>query len=147
MNLKEFLQGFTHICKEINKQAISTEYHKYGELSNVDFNREDANDLFLNDQLTTIMVELDDIKRKIDYLNLPIKYESTLSQNTNNQYQTTRGDEYHCGSTIEYLYIDSLGDPAQWRLSRVEHKNGDYYILGNPNQVLEGLVVRIRDCK
>lgn len=99
-----------------------------------------------------ILHKLDDIQYKLTYLEKPIREVSRIYTNESGRYETDRGYYYTSGSGIEFLrteevynYDTDTWESAEiWTTSRVESKDGQYYIVGYPNLEMSGLKVRIR---
>lgn len=131
------------------KRAIAiveqiTGYEKYGDMGEVEIQNE-AEDVFLRDEFDRIVNGLDDAKSRIEYLMLPISETGTLFRNSNGRYETEKGNEYTCGCRIEYLSVaEDEYEHTKWCRSSVEHDGNDYYIVGERNLSLDGLLVRVR---
>lgn len=99
-----------------------------------------------------ILDKLDDIQYKLVYLEKPIQEVSRIYTNESGRYETDRGYYYTSGSGIEFLRTeevynddtDTWESAEIWTTSRVESKDGRYYIVGYPNLEMSGLKVRIR---
>lgn len=133
------------ISERINKIAKAIGYLEYGDLSDLDIDRTNARDIYLEREIQVIIDALGDIQGNIDYLALPVKYESELFRNADGRYETELGDYYTSGSIIEYMsYDDRQHEYPFWRKSRMEHNGQDYYLPAEPNLNLKGLKVRVR---
>lgn len=96
-----------------------------------------------------ILDRLDDLKRDIAYLERPITHTGHLRLNDCNYFELVDDDgqelkEYHCGNGIEALIYDECDECDTWVISRVEHTDGHYYIVGHKKVDMNGLKVRIR---
>ena len=68
------------------------------------------------------------------------------------RYETAKGRYYTSGSGIEFLRTeevynydtDKWKNAGIWTCSRVESRNGQYYIVGYSDVELSGLKVRVR---
>ena len=141
----EIMSELKAISRSINKVAELTGYAEFGDMSLLDIDRTDAGDLFLSNELNRIVDSLADIQGNIDYMSLPIKYESTLFRNMEGKYETHSAHWYSCGSVIEYCSNDeSNHEYPFWRKSRLEHDGKDYYIVAERQLPLQGLIVRVR---
>lgn len=144
--------------KELNpkiKQILNhAEYENYDDLSALDYNNADADQLFMLDELQQILSKLDDVSHTLGYISRPIRAEGTLYKNMNGRYEV-EGHELSSGSGIEYLSTD--GDHMRydendefvcvpyWKSSRIEHNGKDYYIVGATElDTLDNVRVRIR---
>ena len=141
----EIMNELKAISRGIDKVAEMTGYVEFGDMSLLDIDRTDAEDLFLYNEFNRIVDTLADIQGNIDYLSLPVKYESTLHRNMEGKYETEQGEYYPCGRLIEYLSHDeNHHEYPFWRKSRIEGNDIDYFIVAEPNLPLQGLKVRVR---
>lgn len=144
-DVKTVVAELTSISTTITKVARMTGYLENGEVSHLDINRKNADDLFLSDEIKRVLDKLADIQGWIDYLNLPIKYESRLFENESGRYETDREDYYTSGHLIEFLCEDEdRHEHPYWCRSRVEYNGERYYIVGHKNLPMEGVTVRVR---
>lgn len=137
------------------KQLLShADFENYEDLSGLDIDRADAEQLFLLDELQTLLSKLDDVSHTLNYLSRPIKVEGALHKNSNGRYEV-RGYELTSGNGIEYLATDDWHmryndnddyvPTPYWKASRIEHDGKDYYIVGADDlTTLENVRVRIR---
>jgi hypothetical protein len=153
-------KSLDNVMKEVNKlygsiKAILTyiDYADYEDLSKVDIDLSNADELFIADELRHIMDELENVSCEIAYLNRPVKAVGTLVINNNGRYELD-GHEFTCGSGIECLINDgrhfqydehthSYIDTPYWTSGRMEHNGENYYILGI-NKSPDSLKVRYR---
>ena len=145
----EVITELKSISDRINRIAKITGYAEFGDLSELDIDRTIPNDIFLERELRVVLEALGDIQGNIDYLALPVKYQSTLFRNADGRYETQQGDYYTAGSIIEYLSHDERRcEYPFWRKSRVEYGEVDYRIPSEPELPLSDLTVRVRrHCK
>lgn len=120
-------------------------YNKCEDLSELDINYKDAEQLFLLDELRVVMNKLADVQDKFSYLKCPIKETSRLHKNKSGKYETRLGHYYSCGYGIEALVSDDYHEVPYWSHTRVEHADGDYYLVGHRDVPLDGLTVRVRE--
>lgn len=137
------------------KQLLShADYEMYDDLSGLDIDREDEEQLFLLDELQQLLNKLDDVYHTLNYLSRPIKIDGVLHKNSNGRYEVN-GYELSSGKGIEYLATDDWHmrcndnddyvSTPYWKSSRIEHDGKDYYIVGaNDLTTLENIRVRIR---
>ena len=141
----EIIDELIAISKGIDKVSEMTGYVEFGDMSLLDIDRTDAEDLFLYNEFNRIVDSLADIQGNIDYLNLPVKYVSKLFRNMEGKYETEQGEYYPVGRLIEYMsYDENHHEYSFWRKSRVEHDGVNYYIVAEPKLSLQGLTVRVR---
>lgn len=120
-----------------------TTYNDYDDLSGLDINRNDPEELFLVDELCTTTEHLADAVRNLKYIDLPIGVTGNLRKNGDGYFEMS-GHVYHSGYGIEFLCLDTNVDSKKWITSRVEHDGNDYYIVGYKDIKMQGLNVRIR---
>lgn len=152
--LNEIYMKMGELQFKIKSVLYRAEYENYEDLSSVDYDKTDAEQLFLADELTRLLEKLDDVLHTLDYLNRPIKFMGTLHKNQRDRYETENGHEFTSGCGIEYLSTDDLHcrfdeeskeyvNVPYWCSSRVEHNGTDYYIVGCSDS-LENMKVRYR---
>ena len=86
------------------------------------------------------------------YLKRPIREVGKLHMNGQGRYETDKGHYYTSGSGIEFLRREEVynydtekwEETGIWTNSRVESRDGEYYIVGYPDAELSGLKVRVR---
>ena len=120
----------------------------------ISHNPDDAEELFLMDELKNILAMLDDVSYSLAYINSPIKAEGVLHQNNSGRYEFN-GIELTSGHGLEYLATDDHHykhdehgeciNVPYWRSSTIEYSGNNYYIVGDLDLELEGLKVRIRE--
>lgn len=143
-DLEKVLKEATALSGEIDELRKQSSYDKYDDLSGLKINYKDPEQLLLLDELRLIMEKLNDAKRHIDYLNKPVRFTGTLSQNSSGKYELKNGHYYLCGSNIEALISNNYRESPYWIRSRVEHDKDDYYIVGFKDTSLQGLTARVR---
>jgi len=119
-------------------------YDKYSDLSGLELDLKDGEQIFLRDELSNIVGLLDDARDRIAYLSRPIVEVSRLRKGTTGKYQTTKGHFYDCRSGIEALVSDEYREVPYWTRTVVEHDGEDYYMVGYKGVPLDGLRVRVR---
>lgn len=140
----EILEQVRKISDEINHLLVESKYKDYRDLSGLNINHQDGDQLFILHELCTIMNNLSDAKERINYLFRPIEEIGNLYKNEVGRYETKTGDYYTCGKSIEALVMDEDHDVPYWVRTRIEHDGADYYLVGYKHISLEGLPVRIR---
>lgn len=104
------------------------------------------------EEYRSILCKLDEVQSKLAYFEKPIQEVSRIYTNESGRYETDKGHYYTSGSGIEFLRTEEVynydteewEDAEIWTCSRVESKDGQYYIVGYPNLEMSGLTVRIR---
>lgn len=143
-DLKMVLEKANDIKWKIGSILRDSTYEDYDDLSGLDIDYKDSEQLFLLDELQAIMQCLDEVKGRLDYLALPIREVSRLHKNESGRYETESGHYYTCGSSIEALVQDGYREVPHWVWTRLEHNAKGYYLVGYGNVDLDGLTVRIR---
>ncbi|MFV0518853.1 MAG: DUF5348 domain-containing protein [Lachnospirales bacterium] len=145
MKTNEVVKKLKSIRYDIGKIVDDVGYVYSNEFENLDVDKTNPNDVFLEDEIGNILEMFLQIESKIKYIDLPIKYESVLHRNSYGRYETEYGDDFTCGSTIEYLSIDEKYEEyPSWKKSVIEYINENYYIAREPKLSLNGLLVRVR---
>lgn len=142
--LQTIFEEVTKLNREIERILKASTYIDYGDLSGLDIDTNDGEQIFLRDQMYHIMDKLADAQSQIEYLNLPVGKTTRLHRNACGQYETAEGDCLHCGSPLEALIADEYRDVPYWSRTRLEHDGTDYYLVGHSKTSLDGLTVRMR---
>ena len=108
-------------------------YTDYDDLSGLDMDLTDGEQIFLRDELRVITDRLADVQDFISYLSRPIV-----------EYRTAKGHFYDCRSRIEVLVSDDYHEGPYWTRTTVEHNGEDYYLVGYKGIPMDGLRVRVR---
>ncbi|WP_313563729.1 DUF5348 domain-containing protein [Ruminiclostridium cellobioparum] len=142
-DLEKVLSSASSLSWKIGELVKESKFEEYDDLSGLNINYTDEEQLLLQDELRAILDHLEKAKRDIDYLNRPIAYTGYLHKNSRGRYET--GDkEYTSGSGIEVLIYDDFYEKNRWVKTRVEHNGDDYYLVGYGDISMQGLKVRIR---
>ena len=153
-NIKEIMDEVQDLNVKIQQVLYHSNFEMYDDLSDVDYDNTNADELFLLDELRDILDKLADVSHTIKYLERPIKVEGALHKNANGRYEVN-GIELSSGYGLEYLSLDDRHmryndnddyvSTTYWGYGRIEHDGTDYYIVGaDKDTKLEGLRVRIR---
>ena len=153
-NIKDIMNEVSELNLKIKQILHHSDFENYDDLSGLDIDRTNAEELFLTDELYGILDRLSDISHTLNYLEKPIKAEGALHKNANGRYEV-QGIELSSGCGLEYLATDDrhcrYNDnddyviTPYWCSSRIEHDGTDYYIVGaNDLDTLENIRVRIR---
>ena len=119
-------------------------YMDYDDLSGLDIDFSDGEQLLLLEELRRITDKLADVQEYVSYLTRPIMEVSILRKGTAGKYRTARGHFYDCRSSIEALVTDEYHEVPYWTRTIVEHNGEDYYLVGYKNLPMDGLRVRVR---
>lgn len=153
-NIKDIMNEVSELNLKIKQILHHSDFENYDDLSGLDIDRTNAEELFLTDELYGILDRLSDISHTLNYLDRPVKAEGRLHKNSNGRYELN-GHEFSSGCGIEYLAdddrhmtydeSDEYVSVPYWCSSRIEHDGNDYYIVGASKDLeLEGLQVRYR---
>lgn len=143
-NLGELLEMSQKLNTEIKRLLKESTYLEYDDLSKLDIDYKDAEQLLLQEQLWKVLQELEEVSGRLDYLALPIKEVSRLHKNSDGRYETKGGHYYTSGCRVEALVSDSFRTVPYWVRTSIEHDGNDYYLVGYREVELEGLKVRLR---
>lgn len=153
-NIKDTMIELSKVNVSIQRILADTMFEEYDDLSGMEFDNTNAEELYLLDELRGILDKLSDISRNLKYLERPIKSEGVLHKNKNGRYEFN-DIELSSGYGLEYLANDDRHmryndnddyvSTPYWSYGRIEHDGTDYYIVGaDKDTKLEGLRVRIR---
>jgi len=143
-DLKAVLANATELNRGIEKFLKFSTYNRFTDLSGLEIDFTDGEQIFLWNELRIIAERLADVQNRIAYLSLPIMEESRLRKETTGKYRTAKGHYYDCGSGIEALVTDGGCDVPYWTRTVVEHDGEDYYLVGYKGVPMKGLRVRVR---
>ncbi|WP_317855991.1 DUF5348 domain-containing protein [Chakrabartyella piscis] len=142
ITIQKALTDLKAVSYDFKKIAKQTGFEEYGDMSHLEVDYDNAEQVFYAHELNSIIDKIDDMVHRINYLNRPVCQTTTLHKNSNGRFETVSGHEYTCGSGIECL-IDDDGE-QEWVWASVEYSDR-YYITcyGNP-PLKSGMTVRIR---
>ncbi|WP_300659078.1 DUF5348 domain-containing protein [uncultured Acetatifactor sp.] len=143
-DLKMVLKKTNDLKWKIDSVLRCSTYDDYDDLSGLDINYRDGEQLFLLEELQAIMRNLDEVRGRLTYLALPIREVSRLHKNESGRYETDGGHYYTCGSPIEALVEDGYHEVPYWVWTRLEHNEKGYYLVGCGSVEMDGLTVRVR---
>lgn len=146
-DLKMVLAKATELNRNIEQFLKFSTYDRYTDLSGLEIDFTNGEQIFLWDELRVIADRLADIQEMITYQSLPIVEESCLRKGVAGKYRTVKGHYYDCRSTIEALVTDDYHDVPYWTRTVVEHNGKDYYLLGCKDIPMKGLRVRVRSAE
>lgn len=146
-NLKELQMKTQELSKDIDDVLRRSTYYDYSDLSGLEINRQDSDELQLWYELRNIMEMLIEVKGNINFLSCPVKEVSALHKNSSGRYEKEQGHVFTCGSTFEALIDDGYQDVPYWMRTRLESKEGAYYLVGIHGVSLDDLKVRIREAR
>ena len=143
--ISEILAQASELRSQIDRLLRNSTYRQYSDLSGLEVNRLDSEQLFLLDELQGVMEKLADVEDTIRYMELPVDEISHLHKNGSGRYETSQGFVYCCGCPIEALISDDRYDVPYWTRTSVEHDGSDYYLVGHRDVSMNGLVTRTRE--
>ncbi|MNI26124.1 hypothetical protein D3C73_798080 [compost metagenome] len=103
-----------------------------------------ADDLMHRSLFYQVKDKFESILPIVSGIDAPIIARGRITKKSNGRYKINESHYLTCGSMIEVLICDDFDDREKWVSTRVEHKNGDYYIVGYPNVPMQGLLARVR---
>lgn len=148
-HINEIMSELTELNIRLKQIMKDTHYDEYEDLSELELDKTDAEQLFLHDELRQLMSKIADISHTLSYLRSPVKHEGILSKKSNGRYEFD-GIELTSGCGIEFLATDEWHCDENWVpvpywcYGTLEHNGSDYYIQGANLETLEGVRVRIR---
>lgn len=154
-DLKTLSDEMEKLAKQIEAVFSVAEYRDYDDLSGLDDYQKikTADDRQMLEEYKALLYKLDEVQSSLTYFKRPIREVSKIYLNEAGRYETSKGYYYTCGSCIEFLRNEEVYNydtnnwekAGIWTTSRVESKDGQYYIVGHPNVELPGLTVRVRE--
>lgn len=134
--------------KQIETLLLVSGYRKckgdVKKIDTTDWELNSADEQQMLEEYSAVMYLLERIHKRLAYYSLPVKEEGILRRSESGIYESGRYS-YECGSIIEFLRADN--GSVIWTTDKMEFNGQDYYILGYPDVVLQGLRVRIRKMK
>ncbi len=143
-DLRELLERSQKLNTDIKRLLKESTYLEYEDLSELDIDYKDAEQLLLQEQLWKVLQELEDVSDRLDYLALPVREVSRLHKNSDGRYGTKSGHYFTSGCRVEALISDSFRMVPYWVRTSIEHDGKDYFLAGYQKVKLEGLKVRLR---
>lgn len=143
-DLQMALSEAVKLNRSITQFLKFSTYTDYDDLSGLDIDRTDSEQLLLWEEMRRITDKLADVQEYVSYLTRPITEVSILRKGTAGKYRTAKGHFYDCRSNIEALVTDEYHEVPYWTRTIVEHNGEDYYLVGYKNLPMNGLRVRVR---
>ena len=143
-DLQMALSEAVKLNRSITQFLRFSTYTDYDDLSGLDIDFADGEQLLLLDKLRRITDQLADVQEYISYLTRPVTEVSRLRKGTAGKYRTAKGHFYDCRSSIEALVTDEYHEVPYWTRTIVEHNGEDYYLVGYKDFPMDGLCVRVR---
>ena len=153
-NIKDIMTEVLDLNLKMKQILYHSKYEMYDDLSGLEYDKSDPDELFMLDELQKILSRIDEISCTLNYLENPIKTRGTLHKNKNGRYEVN-GIELTSGCGLEFLANDDMHcryddndnyiSTPYWCYSRIEHDGSDYYIVGASDlDTLENVMVRLR---
>ena len=150
--LVELKREMRKLQDQMEKIMHMTKYPSYDDLSAVEYNHTDPDDLQYIDEYRLALDNLSRIEYRLSYMDRPVSYTDTLILRPDGRYGTRNDSFYYTSGTIiefaytkEVLNADEYEEIPVWTISSVEHNGKDYYIVGYPDVSMVGLKVRVRE--
>lgn len=153
-DLKALSGEMEKLKRQLETVLYISGYRDYDDLSGLDDYKQikTADERQKLEEYRNILYKLDEVQGNLAYFDKPVKEVSTLHMNASGRYETAKGHYYTSGSGIEFMRIkeiynydtDKWENAGIWTCSRVESRNGEYYIVGYSDVELSGLKVRVR---
>ena len=143
-DLQTVLAEAVRLNRDISRFLKVSTYPEYDDLSGLDIDFSDGEQLLLLDELWRVAGKLADVQERIAYLSQPVTETSRLRKGTAGKYRTAKGHFYDCRSSIEALVTDEYHAVPYWTRTTVEHDGEDYYLVGYKSLPMNGLCVRVR---
>ena len=105
-DLQAVLSEAVKLNRSIAQFLKFSTYTDYDDLSGLDIDFHDGEQILVWDELRRITERLADVQEYISYLTRPIAEESRLSKGTAGKYRTAKGHYYDCTSVSEALVSD-----------------------------------------
>lgn len=153
-DLKSLSDEMAKLKRQIETVLNISDYRNCDDLSGLDDYKQikTADQRQQLEEYRDILYKLEEVQSTLAYYSKPIREVGTLHKNSQGRFETDKGYYYTSGSGIEFLRTEEVynydteewENAEIWTTSRVESKDGQYYIVGYPNVELSGLKVRIR---
>ena len=143
-DLQMALSEAVKLNRSITQFLRFSTYTDYDDLSGLDIDFADGEQLLLLDELRRITDQLADVQEYISYLTRPVTEVSRLRKGTAGKYRTAKGHFYDCRSSIEALVTDEYHEVPYWTRTVVEHNGEDYSLVGHQGLSMKGLTVGVR---
>lgn len=153
-DLKALSDEMAKLKKQLETVLYISGYRDYEDLSGLDDYKQikTADQRQQLEEYRNILYKLDEVQSDLAYFEKPIREVSRIYTNESGRYETDKGHYYTSGSGIEFLRTEEVynydteewENAEVWTCSRVESRNGEYYIVGYSDVELSGLKVRVR---
>lgn len=153
-DLKALSDEMTKLKRQLETVLYISGYRDYDDLSGLDDYKQikTADQRQQLEEYRNILYKLDEVQSDLAYFEKPIREVSRIYTNESGRYETDKGHYYTSGSGIEFLRTeevynyntDEWENAEVWTCSRVESKDGQYYIVGYSDIDMHGLTVRVR---
>lgn len=141
--MKDLMKEARELERCISDMNDVSGYLKCEDLSMMDLDYNNPNELQMVKVMRHMMEKLDEIKSDLEYYRAPIETEGKLYMNGNGRYQLN-GQEFHCGDCLEVKVYNDLWERCEWVTTRIEHNGKKWYLVGCSGVKIDGLPARIR---
>ena len=139
MRLEDAYSIFKEIERSVGKLKDRTGYLP----DEFDYNTDDLEERYEHDMALVALNKLGDVVSILEWINKPVKREGYLTKNPSTGRYEFEGTDIYFTSGEPLDVWDE--DWESWHHSRVEHSNGDYYIVAlGKEKPIEGVKVRVR---
>lgn len=153
-DLKALSDEMAKLKKQLETVLYISGYRDYDDLSGLDDYKQikTADQRQQLEEYRNILYKLDEVQSDLAYFEKPIREVSRIYTNESGRYETDKGHYYTSGSGIEFMRTEEVynydteewENAEVWTCSRVESRNGEYYIVGYSDIDMHGLTVRVR---
>ena len=113
-SLSQVMDQSMVLKNEISKLLLASTYKECSDLSALDINYGDSEQLLQLEVLRDVMEKLADIEATLDYMSLPVVDGGQLVKNAVGKYETSSGHVLHAGSMVEALIADGIYNVPYW---------------------------------
>ena len=144
MSTKKLLKALSGLYSDAKFVVEATGYDECS-LDKVEYNENDPEDCFIYDKELEIMKNLEKAVFIYErYLKTSVTKAGYLQYDSSKDRYCLEDIEFHCGDSVEVLITDDFFENKKWVSTRFETDNGEWYLVGYPNQSIVGLEARIR---
>lgn len=138
-DLKALCEEMKKLRKQIDTILYISGHRDYDDLSGLDDYKQikTADQRQQLEEYRNILCKLDEVQSDLAYFEKPIREVSRI-------YTNASGIEFLRTEEVYNYDTEEWENAEIWTCSRVESKDGKYYIVGYPDVEMSGLTVRIR---
>ena len=144
MDTKKLLKVLSGLCSDAKFAVETTGCDDCG-MDKVEYDENDPEDCFIYDKELEIIKNLEKAVSIYErYFKTPVTKAGYLQYDYSKDRYCLEDIEFHCGDTVEVLITDDFFENKKWVSTRFETDNGEWYLVGYPNQPIAGLEARVR---